>query len=249
MTKLISGILLSLITIALTIASIYSYYHHNDQRASILIAVVSGIGVIVSIIGLIVPGANEINNSKVQIENAEQVKIQNSEIHLHTDNLTIDDLPILNTSDEDTAAPVGIKIQVSIKERKKAGDTWASAVFANVGDEVEFQVYFRNDGDPAENVSMLITLPTDLELVPGSVILYNSTTTADGKEGLNLSGDIVTSHAVSIGGYGRYGEAYVRFKAKVTDENLYDRNILRTWVFVQAEDVQSRDESNVIVAK
>lgn len=92
-------------------------------------------------------------------------------------------------------------------------------------------------------------MPHDLELIPESVLLYNETTTADGKSGLNLSDDIIKNGAVSIGGYERYGEAYIRFKAKVTDTKLVEHNILRTWIIAQSEDVQVKAESDVVVVK
>ena len=241
MPKLVTGLILSFVTISLTFRSIRCYYQHDDRKASSLIAIVSTLGVLISIFGLIIPGTVEIQNAEIQ--QVDRIEIQNCDVNIYGDVriYTDGDLP------EMIAPDVGAtKIQVSIKQRKKVGDTWASAVFANVGEEVEYQVHFRNDGDDAENVVMLITLPTDMELIPESVMFYNSIT---GKEGLSLPDDIVTEGAVSIGGYGRFGEAYVRFRAKVTDTDLTDRNLLRTWVVVQVDDVQERDEANVVVIK
>ena len=133
------------------------------------------------------------------------------------------------------------------KTVRKAGttDSFVESLTANVGDVVEYQIHYKNTTEAAaENVSVIDTLPTNME-VASAPVLYNKTT---GKNGLKL--DDFTKKAVSIGGYGINAEGYVRFTAKVVDKDLVcGKNTLRNWAQVGVAKVTLQDSADVVVNK
>lgn len=232
MIKLIFGIVALVLSIVLTVCSIIAFRNNNNTLGTILATILSLVGALASIFGLIMPGSVEIHNSKVDI------KTQNVNIH-DGNQVTI------NADKLNFESSSGVKFEMDVKARKDIS-SWYPNVFANIGEEVEFQIYFRNDGDKAENVVMSLSMPDNLEAIPGTVVLYNTTTTKDGKKGHVLKNE----GPVSIGAYGKYGQAYVRFKARIKDENLSPgTNMLVMWAKISVGDEYDTDCATVVVTK
>lgn len=98
------------------------------------------------------------------------------------------------------------------KTVRKAGDTeWVENVSANIGETVEFKVAYTNTGDvAAKNVTLVDTLPANLEYVAGSTKLNGETTLEDG----------ITGDGINIGDFEAGKTVYVAFQAKVVDTSL-----------------------------
>jgi len=102
------------------------------------------------------------------------------------------------------------------------GDTeWHNYVDAEVGDEIEIQFQYQNIDrreNTHENVSVRDILPSNLEYVPGSTILYN----AKAPDGVPIDQDDITANGIYIGSYEIGANAYIRFTARIVDTNLAD---------------------------
>ena len=117
---------------------------------------------------------------------------------------------------------------------------------AKIGDEVEFQIEYKNlTSETVENVMIRDILPNNLEYVKDSTYLYN----ANHQSGVQIVENTVTTTGINIGSYTTKGNAYVRFTAKVVNKNLAcGGNQLVNWanVTVKAE-VAGKDDASVMV--
>ena len=122
---------------------------------------------------------------------------------------------------------------------------WEKSVDANVGDEVEYRIAYKNTGDTkAVNVNMRDTLPSNVQFVSGSAKLYNAT-----ESGKSISDDIV-KNGVNIGDYEAGQTAYVTFKVKVVDESLVcGNNKLTNSEKTAVNDLAKQDTADVTVNK
>lgn len=129
---------------------------------------------------------------------------------------------------------------------KGSGEKFAEKVDAKVGDEVEFQIEYENlTADTAYNVMIRDILPDNMEYVAGSTYLYNYSY----QNGLHVDQNTIATTGLNIGNYGARGNAYVRFTAKVTNENLVcGYNQLVNWAnaTVNAK-VTGKDDASVMV--
>lgn len=137
---------------------------------------------------------------------------------------------------------------VEHKVRLIGGSEWGKTVTAQVGDEVEFQIQYKNIGENGhENVMIRDILPESLEYVPGSTRVYNS----DHKDGLSIEQDyLVTEKAINIGNYSPGANAYIRFRAIVLGDNLQlGSNTLVSWSQCGVGEVTLQDFAAVTVNK
>ena len=157
---------------------------------------------------------------------------------------------------EQYASYVTIKVMVVFegdytveqKVRLIDSDEWSTSVAAQVGDEVEFQIQYKNIGENKhENVMVRDILPDSLEYVPGSTRIYNS----NYKDGIAINQDyIATEKAINIGNYRPGANAYIRFKAKVLGENLQPgSNTLVSWAQCGVGKITLQDYAAVTVNK
>ena len=155
--------------------------------------------------------------------------------------------------DYDGQVTIQVKVRSSVTTKlsktvriKGSGDTFAEKVDAKVGDEVEFQIEYENmTSETANNVMIRDILPDNMEYVKGSTYLYNYSF----QNGLKVDQDTVTTSGLNIGNYGARGNAYVRFTAKVTNDNLVcGYNQLVNWAnaTVNAK-VTGKDDASVMV--
>ncbi len=131
--------------------------------------------------------------------------------------------------------------------RLKGTKDWSESVDAKVGDEVEYQIEYRNLSDAqADNVMIRDILPTNMQYVDGSTVLYNSVH----QSGITLSDDSVTTSGINIGSYASRGNAYVRFTAKVVSENLKcGDNQLVNWASATVNGEVFKDDASVMVER
>lgn len=106
--------------------------------------------------------------------------------------------------------------------------TWRDSVEAGIGDEVEYQITYQNTSDFTQtDVVISDSLPTNMQYVAGSTVLYNS----NHPNGLVLdTDDVVEDSGINIGSYTAGSNAFVRFTAKVEDVDLaWGSNTLVNW--------------------
>ena len=153
----------------------------------------------------------------------------------------------------DGEVTIELKIHKSVTSKlsktvRMAGthDEFVESVNAKVGDEVEYQIEYKNLTDKqVDNVMIRDILPTNMEYVKGSTILYNSVF----QSGLKVDQDTVTTSGINIGSYVPTGNAFVRFKAKVVNKTLAcGNNQLVNWANVTVNStVTGKDDASVMV--
>ena len=133
--------------------------------------------------------------------------------------------------------------QVRLKDSEDK--TWQDSLNVQVGDLVEYEIAYQNTSEVSQaNVIIRDVLPANLEYVPGSTILYNSTY----PDGLVGDTDEIVNNGVNIGTYSAGANAFIRFTAKVVDENLaWGSNTLVNWGRATVEQTVRQDHAEVIV--
>jgi uncharacterized repeat protein (TIGR01451 family)/LPXTG-motif cell wall-anchored protein len=103
------------------------------------------------------------------------------------------------------------------KQVRKAGSTsWSKTIDAKAGDDLEYLITYKNIGEAAQdNVTLKDTLPNGINYVPGSTLVANTTNPS----GLKVSDNIVKPSGVNIGNYNGGAAAYVKFSAKVANND------------------------------
>ena len=131
--------------------------------------------------------------------------------------------------------------------RLKGAKEWSEMVDAKIGDEVEFQIEYRNLlNEQADNVMIRDVLPNNLEYVQDSTYLYN----ASHQSGVKLDGNTVTTTGINIGSYSPDGNAYVRFTAKVVNNDLIcGKTQLVNWAASTVNSKVTKDDASVVVVR
>ncbi len=103
------------------------------------------------------------------------------------------------------------------KQVRKSGETaWHKSIAANPGDEVEYQITYKNSGETRQNnVVLRDTLPQGINYVPGSTYLKNTVHTTPTK----VSDNLTKPEGINIGDYQPNSVAYVKFNAKVATKD------------------------------
>lgn len=125
-------------------------------------------------------------------------------------------------------------------------NSWSTQTTANIGDEVEFQMEYRNtSANTQENVMIKDILPASLEYVSGSTLLYNSK-----YDGASVDQDSIVTTGINIGSYAAGANAYIRFTAKIVDTDLADgSNTLVNWAQCGVGQTTLQDYAAVVVKK
>ena len=126
-----------------------------------------------------------------------------------------------------------------------ANESWQKEGAAEIGDTVEFQLTYENtDNFTQEDVVIRSVLPDNLEYVAGSTVLYN----VNYPNGLVSDTDTVVDNGINIGAYTAGSNAYIRFTAKVVDEDLaWGSNTLVNWGRASVGETVQQDAASVIV--
>lgn len=131
---------------------------------------------------------------------------------------------------------------------KGSGNEFTESVNAKIGDEVEYQIEYVNLlSETVNNVMIRDILPDNMEYVDGSTYLYNY----NYQDGIRLRDNTVTTSGINIGNYESWGNAYVRFTAKVVNANLAcGNNQLVNWANVTVNNaVTGKDDASVFVTR
>ena len=136
-----------------------------------------------------------------------------------------------------------IKKEVRLQGTKE----WKKAVDAKIGDTVEFQITYKNlNHSQVTNVEVNDNIPAGLEYVTHTTRLLNQTY----QKGFTYDSDNLIGNGVNIGGYLPGGAGYVRFLAKVVDQNLVcGNNRLTNWAKASVNGFAVQDNADVYVKK
>lgn len=115
---------------------------------------------------------------------------------------------------------------IDIVARKSKNGNWWRFVESDIGSTIEFCIRYENTtSELAQDVMVETSLPSNMKYVDESAYLFNTSN----PKGL-LSYDNPCVKAVNIGSYIQYGNAELRFKARIIDNNLVEgRNLLIIW--------------------
>ncbi len=140
-----------------------------------------------------------------------------------------------------------VAAEVTKKVRIKGTTEWSESVDAKVGDEVEYQIKYKNLlADQVNNVMIRDVLPTNVEYVENSTYLFNS----QYQSGVLLKDNTVTTTGLNIGSYTAKGNAYVRFTGKVVDKTMAcGDNQLVNWASATVNGNVYKDDASVMVTK
>ena len=129
-------------------------------------------------------------------------------------------------------------------QTKGQDSPWRKSMDCKIGDEITFQLHYRNGGyKKAADVMVSVSLPENMQYVDSSAVLYN----ASNPDGLQYKDPTV--EAVNIGDYQLYGDAYLQFKTIITNETLEKgkTNRLITWVKVTSNGEALQDHTQTVV--
>jgi len=138
--------------------------------------------------------------------------------------------------------------KVTKQVRKDGTSGWHNSVNVKNGDTVDYLLGYQNtSGEEQDNVWFQDTLPKGISYVSGSTQLTNSSNTKP----LTLSDNLTKSTGVNVGNYVNNANAYVQFKAKVSDKTLAcGSNTLVNKVRVTVNNDQYKEATaNVVVNK
>ena len=118
---------------------------------------------------------------------------------------------------------------------------------ANIGDVMEFCIEYTNNSlEAVDNVVVSVSLPNNMEYVPGSTRLVNQKFL----DGLSNKNDTITTEGINIGNYESGEKALIKYSAVVLDKDLVEgTNRLINWAKISAGGVANLDYADVYVAK
>lgn len=137
---------------------------------------------------------------------------------------------------------------VSKKVRLSGTKEWSESVAAQPGDTVDFNIEYKNIGTTwQENVILKDKLPAGLTYVPGSTMLAN----ANNPKGMKVS-DGVTDKGINIGNYNKDSNAFIKFSAKVAENDQLPtcgKNTLTNVARIETDNGNKEDNADVVVDK
>lgn len=138
------------------------------------------------------------------------------------------------------------------KQVRKHSDTaggWGKTYAAQPGDTVDYVVQYKNTSQTTmNNVVIKDSLPTGVTYVPGSSVLANG----NYPTGKTASDNIVTTNGINIGNYAPGASAWVRFSAKVVDNDKLSAcgaNTLTNTATVSSDYGNKSDTATITVTK
>ena len=140
---------------------------------------------------------------------------------------------------------------VSKQVRKEGTTAWSETVATNPGDKVEYLVTYKNTGTTnQDNVMLKDTLPQGISYDPSTTYVANSTN-PNGMH-LDAASDTITTSGINIGNYAPGAAAYVKFTAKVADNDklpVCGDNKLTNKAEIQTDNGNKSDTADVTVKK
>jgi uncharacterized repeat protein (TIGR01451 family)/LPXTG-motif cell wall-anchored protein len=137
------------------------------------------------------------------------------------------------------------------KNVSKAGAaTYAKEITALPGEEVEYKIKYKNTGTTQQNdVVIKDILPKGISYVAGSTYVSNSSTN---NQWAPITNNAIVTGGINIGSYAPGGAAYIKFKAKVTDNASLEKcgiNSLINTATAETNDGSKSDTATVVVSK
>jgi len=137
-------------------------------------------------------------------------------------------------------------LQKTVRASNITDKTFKETITVKPNDQVDYQIYFKNTGGTQlKNVVVKDTLPAGVSYVAGTTYLYNS-------DGTKLVADGVTGGGINIGGYLPGSDAYIRFRAIITDNDklpVCGINTLMNTAKTTTSNGSKEDTADVIVTK
>lgn len=141
----------------------------------------------------------------------------------------------------------GFYLRNTVRHAGTKGNNWVDELNdVKIGDELEYQIAYKNTSTVDQhNVMIIDALPANIEYIPGTTKLWNANV-----DGATNREDTIMTTGVNIGTYGPGANAYVRFRAKVVDENLAcGSNTLNNWAKGSTEGIALQDFASVTLDK
>lgn len=127
---------------------------------------------------------------------------------------------------------------------------YAEQVTAQPGNEVDYKIQYKNTGTTQQdNVVIKDMLPAGMTYVSGSTKVANSKTNG---QWTSVSDNGVVAGGINIGSYAPNGNAYVKFTAKVVDNDKLANcgvNTLVNTAKAETPNGSKSDTANVVVSK
>ena len=140
--------------------------------------------------------------------------------------------------------------EISKQVSKSGENKYAEDVAALPGEEVEYKIKYKNTGTTQQNdVVIKDKLPAGIVYVSGSTEVSNSAT--DNKW-TAITNDNIVGSGINIGSYAPGGAAYIKFKAKVTNNTSLEKcgvNTLVNTATAETNNGNKSDTANVTVSK
>ena len=247
-------VIIPIISIAICIGIyIYSKFRHKWEitaEIAIIIAFVLALGTLVQGLGSKLSSDRDYQEQRVEYEELRfyqdnaygkllEIEAKIDSRLSYDDNLNDIDMSDEKPSDEITDWVVKNRNDVIYKDDiffvdiivRKAGEKkWQKVIEADVGDIIEFQVEYFNQGkELVEDIMVRSVLPDNMVYIEDSTVLYN----ANFQDGTILRNNTITTSGINIGAYQNQSNAFVRFKTKIIDVNLAEGyNHLYTWAAI-----------------
>jgi uncharacterized repeat protein (TIGR01451 family)/LPXTG-motif cell wall-anchored protein len=137
------------------------------------------------------------------------------------------------------------------KQVSPAGQNkYAETITTQPNEEVEYKIFYKNTGTvQQDDVVIKDKLPAGITYVNGSTQMSNALTN---NQWSPVASNNVTTSGLNIGSYGPGGGAYVKFKAKVTDNSKLEKcgvNTLVNTATAETDNGNKSDTANVTVSK
>lgn len=137
------------------------------------------------------------------------------------------------------------------KQVSNAGENkYSEQVTAQPGGEVEYKIQYKNTGTvQQDNVIIKDQLPAGVTYVDGSTYIAKGST---GGQWSHVDDDGIVERGLNIGSFAPNANAYLKFKAKVTDASKLEKCGLNTLInkaTAETENGSKSDTANVVVKK
>lgn len=123
---------------------------------------------------------------------------------------------------------------------------WKERMPVNKGDTVSWLISFKNTGnDVINNLTIRDVLPKGVQLVPGSIRVFDPGRPADGQP---LNDNALSAGGVDLGNYGPNGGGFIRFRTVVTEE-IADACMARNIAFGRGGNVPEQSDTAEVVVE
>lgn len=135
---------------------------------------------------------------------------------------------------------------ISQQVRIKGSQNWNESVNAKAGDQLEFQIEYKNIGTTEQNnVVIKNSLPAELTYATGSTYLKN----ASNPNAKNVSDNIVSTNGLNIGDYTSGSNAYIKYEATVTSDVKCGTNTITVKVDALTNNGSKSDTATFVTNK